>query len=403
MVKKNGILIRILVIAFVIILVAAATIFVKMNYFSSENGFSASTILIKLNIALNNEATDNVQITNNELTTQTFNLRFNNLDNLASVEDKEFSLASGESKNVKISFKDNNHQIGIYTGQLIIGTFGSTKKIPIILGIEDANPSFAIIQGSIPKYENVYPGGKLGVEIKVFDLTSISSPNVRVKYSIKNFDNVIIWSDEEDLIIGESLNKIIDLPNIPLGNYVFITTIDYQGTESISGYLFNVMKKEQIPYETSNFFILIILFFVVGSLILLFYFIKRSDDLLIQLRKQQSNELKHNLDLLGACKTKVKNLQHPKKTKEWKLIQKKIIKRIKHKHKIQRMQLKKLRKKGKKEELHRKLNSWKKSGFKMIEAEKEIKNVSDTNVNKQLENFKKQGYNVGFLNKKGKI
>jgi hypothetical protein len=123
----------------------------------------------------------------------------------------------------------------------------------------------------------------------------------------------------------------------------------------------------------------------------------------LQLRKQQNDELKHNLNLLGACKTKVRTLQHPEKAGEWKVIRKKVIKRIKHKHKIQRMQLKNLRKKGKKDELNRKLNSWKKSGFKMIEAEKEIKNVSGTNVRKQIENFKKQGYNVGFLNKKGKI
>jgi len=399
MVKKKGFLIA----AVIILLLVGIFVFVKINFFSEGNGFSVSTILIKLNIAVDGEATDNLRITNTELIEKKFTVHFNRLDNLVSVEDKEFSLAPGESKDIKIYFKDNNHQVAVYTGQLIIETFDSVKKIPIILGVETYYPSFAIILSSIPKYESVYPGGKLGVEIKVFDLAYVPLPNVRVKYSIKNFNNEIIWSDEEDLVIGESLNKIITLPNIPIGDYVFITIVDYKGTESISSYLFNVIKKEQVPYETSNFFILIVLFFVVGSLILLFYFIRRSDELLLQLRKQQNNELRNNIMMLNSCKAKVNSLKHPKRIKELKKLRKKIIKKIKHKHQIQRMQLKNLRKHAKKDEVHKKLSSWKKHGFKMIEAENEMKTIPHTNISKELKEFQKQGYKVNFLDKKGKI
>ncbi len=393
MVKKKWIFISVLI----IFLAIAGFVFVKMNYFSGEAGLATNIILIKLNMETGGEATDNIRITNTEMIQRDFSVYFNKLDNLASIDEKTFSLGPGESKEIKVFFKDNIREVGVYTGQLIIETFDAVKKIPIILTVEGSNPPFAIIQSTIPKYENVYPNGKLGVEIKVFDLDYVSLPNVHVKYSIKNFNNEIIWSDEEDLTLGESMNKIINLPNVPLGDYVFITTIDYAETQSVSSYLFNVVKKDKLAYESSNFFIVIILIFVVGSLALLFYFIKRSDDLLIKLQKQQNNELQNNINLLNSCRAKVRTFRNKKKIREWKLARKKIIKGIRHKHKIQRIQLQNLKKHGKKNEVSRKLNSWKKHGFKMVEAEKEMKKVSGSNINKQLSDFKKQGYRIGFL------
>lgn len=376
------------------LLVVLGFIFVKINYFSGGEGFSVNKILIKLNIGQGNSASTNVKITDTEMLRRDFQVYFNKLENLASVDADSFSLNPGDSKTLKVSFQDTKREVGVYTGQLVIHAFDSTKKIPIIVGVEDMNPSFAIIQSAMPKYETVYSGGKFGIEIKVFDLIYVSSPNVRVKYSIKDFNDEVIWSDQEDLILGESMNKIINLPDVAVGDYVFITEIDYSNTKSISSYFFNIVKKEIIPYESSNFLILIISFFVVGSLILIFYFIKRSDDLLVRLQKQQNNELRSNLVLLDKCQISVRKLRNSKKKmKELKHLRRKIIRKIKHKHKIQKLQLKKMKRKMKKDELHKKLDTWKKHGFKMIEADEEMKKHG-SNIHQQLNDFKKQGYKL---------
>lgn len=396
MVKK-----RIFAIGIIIVLVIVS-IYLGINYFSEKESFSVNTILLKLNILLEGEAVNNVKIINYEETEQKFNIYFNNFEDLASLEEKEFTLEPEISKEIKVSFKDNKKEVGVYLGQLIIETSILTKKIPIILGIEDPNYAFVIIQKNIPNYDNPFPGGKLGVEIKVFSVDGTVSPNVVAKYSIKNFDNEVVWSDEESLTLGESWSKIIDIPKtFPIGDYVFITSIDYKGIKSVAGYLFSVSEKEKGGiFGGLELFVVIIFIFIIGILILFFYFLKTRDDLLIQLRKQQNKELKENLEFIRSYKLGIRRLNHPKKKiKELRKIKKKVIKEIKFKQKKQRKELKKLKKQGKKDEMKRKLGLWKREGFRMFETKNEMKKISKKGINKKIEDWKKSGYNLDFLNK----
>lgn len=393
---------KILIIGLAIILLGVS-IFIALNYFSEKESFEVNTIFLKLNIPLKEEAVNNIKITNNEEIEQNFNLYFNDLGGLVSLKEKEFRLEPGESKEIKIYFKDYENKVGIYSGQLIIETPVLTKEIPIILGIEDPNRIFEIIQKNIPKYDEIYPGGKLGMEIKIFDIREVASPSIKVKYSIKNFDGEIIWSDEENIIVGESWSKIVPIQKTwPLGDYVFITSVNYEETESIAGYLFSVLKKgEKTTPGNFNFFVIIILVFVVGILILFFYFIKTRDDLLVQLKKQQNKELERNLEFIKNYKSKIKKTSPPKKKiKEIGEIKKKIINKIRTKQKIQRKELKGLKKKGKKTEMKNKLSSWEGQGFKMFETEGEMKKISKENTGKQIKDWKRKGYPLGFLEKK---
>ncbi len=238
--------IRNLVIGLVILVVIAVLVvfFIKYQPFSKEN-ISVKPILLKLSIAQGGEVTNNVKITNNQDTTQTFNVYINNLDGVVYIEEENFILDSGESKNLLVYFRDVKNEVGVYVGQLIIKSSDIQKAIPIMLTVEDKNNIFAIIHSPMLKYDNVYPGGKFGVEIKIVDITGrIISPKVRAKYSIQNFEGDLIWMDENDLIIKESWAEIVDIPkNLDYGDYVFVTLIDYNGIKSVSGYIFSVSEK----------------------------------------------------------------------------------------------------------------------------------------------------------------
>lgn len=363
------------------------------------------TSLLRLNIPLGEEVNNSLKITNYAKSDTEFNIYLSNFGELASVSESNFVLGAKESKDIEIIFKDGLGEVEVYVGYLIIETSFAQEKIPIVLTVEDPSHAFAIIQSSLPKYDRVYPGGKLGLEIKVFDLLGANINTIGANYYLKNFEDELIISGEEDLVVGGSKTELIDIENnLEKGDYVFVTSIDYRGTKSISNYLFSVSDKED-SFFSSNIKILIIflLVFFLGILGIIFYFIKTRDDLLVQLKKQQSFELKNNLELIRESEQELKKIKLPEKKKKVKVnalkkVRKKVVKRIKAKQKIQREELKKLKKrKRKKPFIKRKMEEWNKQGYKMYDTEKEIRKASGRSINKKLKEFKKQGYKTGFL------
>lgn len=401
MVKKK----EFLLIGIVIILIVTA-IFLS-NYYPKKEAFSINTILLKFNIPLGEELINKIKITNNERKEQKFKFYFTNVKDIVSINKKELILKSGESGEVEIRFKDNKNQSRIYFGELIIKNSFTEKKIPIILNVENKNQIFAITQKGIPKYNDIYPGGKLGIEIKIFNLENNNLQNAKIKYLIKNSENELILSEDEKLIIKGNLGitKIIRIPKtITEGNYIFISSIDYNNTQSKTGYLFEISKKRGEDFlGNSKIFIIVILILIMGIIISFFYFIKTRDDLLIQLKKQQNEELKRNLELVKNLENRIKKdkkiPQQKNKIKKLKRAKKEIIKNIKIKQKKQKQELKILKKRGKKNEMKKKISSWKNEGYKMFETKRKINNISKQNIKKDMKNWKKGGYDTSFLNK----
>jgi glutamate synthase domain-containing protein 1 len=128
----------------------------------------------------------------------------------------------------------------------------------------------------------------------------------------------------------------------------------------------------------------------------LFYFIKSRDDFLIQLRKQQSDELAKHVELIESTRRQIEKSKETRPVEKRKKIialnnvKKKIISKIKQKQKNQVKEITHLKKLNKKDEIKNKLNSWRKEGYKLFETEGEIKKVN--NSKKQMEIWKKQGY-----------
>ena len=96
--------------------------FVGLNYFSEKESFSVKPYSLQLGILLDGEATAVVKITNNEKTEQEFDVSLTNFENLAFIDEKKFSLASGDSKEVEIFFNNSEKGVDIYPGQLIVRT-----------------------------------------------------------------------------------------------------------------------------------------------------------------------------------------------------------------------------------------------------------------------------------------
>ena len=233
-----------------IILVLGYFLISKFNLFNiksliSQDDFYADSILLKLSIPVGGESAEYFNLINYK-EGKNFKISFENLDDLASVDGSEFFLDKGESKIVQISFKDNSYQTNVLVGSLIIETSSSIKKIPIILGIEDKTPTFAITQKPLPNYLEVYPGEKIGMDIKIFNLKNNDLHNLKTNYIIKNFYGDLVLSEQESFVIKDTFStiKMFDIPkDVKTGNYVFITLVEYNNTKSFSANLFEISDK----------------------------------------------------------------------------------------------------------------------------------------------------------------
>jgi preprotein translocase subunit SecF len=395
------------VLVIVLVIILAGLFYFLRNNFSGSNDFS-KTSLIRMNLPLGGEINNTIKITNPSKNQQIIKISFNDFEGLASLTQDELILEPKETKNLILNFKDEKKVPGVYVGKLILQGAIEKDEIPIILGVEDPNHAFAIIQTSIPQYDEVFPGGKLGLELKVFDLSGSNVQTVKSSYVIKDLNDETILNGNSDLIVGTSgKTEIINIPSEwAEGDYVFISYVDYKGTLSFSSYLFSVSSPGKNDFfANSSVFLIGVVVFVVLILGLVIYFINTRDSLLIQLRKQQEAEIKRNLKCIQISKKAITQSKEKPEKKKVKLevlekAKKNIIARIKKKQANQKKEIKNLKKtKVKKNILNDKLSKWKNEGYKLYETDDEIKKITHKSVKDHVDEWKRQGYDTSFLEK----
>lgn len=377
--------------------------FVEIKNIFSKSDFNVDTILIKLNIPVGGEYTEHIKIIN-EGKDDSFKIYFNNLDNLTSVEEEEIFVFSGESKDVFILFKDYSYKTDVHIGELIVESSSSVKRVPIILGIEDKNPLFAITQKPLPSYLEVYSGEKLGMDIKLFNLKNNDLHNIQVSYILKNFESSVLVSETETLAIKDSFSNIktINIPkNTKEGNYVFITIVEYEGIKSFSTYFFEINSKgiDLNLGKFSDYLIIVILVIIMLILVFLFNLVRHKEEV-SYLKKQQTSELSSNLKLIQEYKSEL----HSERNKILEEKERKIKKALLEKEKIKQMKEEEDKKKyqqRKRDELEevkqkkqKEIEDLKKRKEQEIEKLKQEKEEELRRFNERLEQFEKEKNNV---------
>ena len=289
-------------------------------------------------------------------------------------------------------------------GKLVIEGGSSVKKIPVIVAVQDSNPYFAIIQNPIPNYLNVYPGGKIGMEVKFSNLRDFNFHDIDVDYIVKNLEGETIISKKSSVSVKDSLvhtSPILEVPeNVQPGHYVFVTLMQ-DGTKSSATYFFEIKKKSfNAKIGSFNDYIIFgILIVIILMLAYFFYFVKTRTSL-FQLQRFQKRELARNHALIKKYESELRRIenatQREKKLRELGKKSKSVIKEIKEKQKAQREEIKKLKKVGRKDLIKAKLEQWEKQGYEMFELRSGI-NVSKKDIKEQMGEWKKQGYNMDMF------
>lgn len=393
-------------------------IMIASPLFAEPASFELDTLFLKVAINENGTAINDIKIKNTGQTQEKFSFKINGLENLASIEEREITLAPNEEHTTKIIFK-GNAPAGAYLGELEI----ASKKIPIVLEIESRDVLFDSNINLFPR-DGIVPGKILNAEIKIFDLANIGTSNVNLAYSIEDFSGKTIVSETENIVVDNrlSLTKTINLPtDLSLENYVLVVVVEYDGSIGTSSVFFRVIEEaieaEEELFSGKNmgwFFVLVFGFFFLGFAALFAYSLFYRDKALKELQNQYRGELKRQRELIkergGRDYAKLKTTPEKKEyKKELKKVKEQRLKTLKEMQKKKLAEFRKIKETGRTSDLKKHLEKWQVQGYDTSTLEKKYKLPDINEIRKKLgrqlgalEKAREEGYISKKSYKKGR-
>lgn len=262
---------------------------------AGKTSFEVNRVLIKSVIKEGESLNSTLKMTNLG-EKKNFEIEILDLKNLISLNEKNFVLDGGESKETIVSFNSENSPPDVYAGSLIIKAEKEKKKIPIILEVQTLNQYFAINLDIDPKYKETQRSENLVFNVNFFNLKDSEMRSVEMEYKMINEFGETLISEKETLVVGSksSVAKSILIPKgIKSGNYALAVTLKSRDSVSTSSYLFEV-SGIKIPLGINlNVFhisVLVLLLAVVMIIIYIMYIYKslRSFELGHELKTKMS-------------------------------------------------------------------------------------------------------------------
>lgn len=134
-----------------------------------------------------------------------------------------------------------------YVGHIYVSSKGVNKNIVVGINVITRESLFDVSLDIPKQYEYVLPGKNLDVTLTLTKLIQETTENVLIKYTIKNENDEVIFSDEEAKTIGdkETFTKSFLIPETTaLGKYLFYSQVNYDNKTASAGKWFNVGPKK---------------------------------------------------------------------------------------------------------------------------------------------------------------
>lgn len=328
------------------------------------------------------------------------------IDNLKVDSLEGVSFVSKDKAN--IIFNASNLSPGIYVGR-IYSDKNIEDYLPIVFEIDSRDIFFGVNLDVPVDYSEIHSGDKLFALVKLFDLSSaggtlngLGPTNVHLYYSIRDFSGKEITSQSDNILVDKQaqLSKTFFLANDSSeGYYVLSVKATYGSSVSGTSYVFRIIKANDKKSDTisllANFnslslsLFLIIVFFLILMVILLVFWMRGNDRLMHQLKSMNSHEMSLNRKIFEEQKHIILKKKGISKDE----VSSKInaaVRRVRERQKKRLEELSDLKKKGKKDEMERKLNEWKKEGFNVSPIKYKLDGLSRNEMESKLKEWKKR-------------
>ena len=210
-----------------------------------------------------------ITITNHELNILNFAVIISGIEEFAAVNEKKFSLASGESKRIILALKAGD--AGVYTGRVSF-TSGSTRKdVLVILNVYSGKLLFDSSLTIPDAFKRIPVGKNLRAFISLTQIGDAQDVDVTINYIIKDFYGNTFNKETETFRVRESKSYVKEFSTRRLveGEYVAAIEIVYPDGFATASSHFTIYRR------TFAFYIIILLVLLLLSIIVLFYSIKK--------------------------------------------------------------------------------------------------------------------------------
>jgi hypothetical protein len=288
---SNKTLLPFFVIVTVLVVLLFITLFLTGNSaLSRDTGYESgdlelNEVLVKILLKQGESLEKSIQITNRESTSETIFVVIENLEGILALEESEFFLRPGETKNLDLSFITGtdsfSFESGVYIGNLKFQYGAEEVVLPVVVEIESEDVLFDMNLDFSVNDRVVLVGGTALADVMVYNFGDLDQATVDMTYVVSNTDNVRLLSEEDNIVVQTQalVTKTISIPeNFDEGKYVFYVLAEYGDSVGTASYIFDVAEEEpgsainlgsicspSDPLCWVSFIILIILIFFVGA------------------------------------------------------------------------------------------------------------------------------------------
>lgn len=227
-------------------------------------GFSVDPGQISALLSQGEVRTESFTVTNKKGTKIDFTIKNQISGGLVVVEEKEFTLNPGESKEIIVDFiAKEDTKPTLYLGKIIINGGGNEQaEILIALSVESKGALLDVRIEIQKKYQKVLPGDEILANINMFNFGLSKRADINLKYTISDFDGNVFFTKNETLAIETQTSFVafILLPNdIPKGAYILYVEASYEGKVAGATANFEIVSNKVTQNEKVFIAIIIIL------------------------------------------------------------------------------------------------------------------------------------------------
>ena len=196
------------------------------------------------------------------------------LDDILDFEEKQFSLAAGETKTLTIEVTPGEKP-GIYTGKIVLASEGKKFEIPFALNVNSELSLFDVSIDIANQYKVIKQGQNVRGQITLLQAGLQEKADVKVEYTIKDFEgNIYSTASETIAVLGEkSYEYAFKTSSLPKGSYLIGVEVIYSGGVATASHQFQVTGGF---FENADMIILIIEAIIIVSILIILVIIARS-------------------------------------------------------------------------------------------------------------------------------
>ncbi|MBI2044225.1 hypothetical protein HYT24_02570 [Candidatus Pacearchaeota archaeon] len=224
-------------------------------------GFNVNPEQISTSLTQGEVMTETFRVTNKKGTQVEFTIKSQLEEGLIFIEESEFTLNPGESKEISVDFiAREDTKPTLYLGKIIVKGGGESAEILVAISVESKG-ALLDVRTEIPKkYHEILPGGELLANINMFNLGISKRADINLKYVISDFNGKVIFTKNETLAIETQTSFVTSIeipPNVPYGKYVLYVEATYDG--KVAGATANFEVVSEIVTQNEKIFIGIII------------------------------------------------------------------------------------------------------------------------------------------------